>query len=55
MVLVHGTQDKVVNEAAHSRNEARLRESGVRFRTVPFEGGHALDALTLKRILDQCK
>lgn len=52
VVLVHGEKDTVVNDAAHSRNEARLRESGVRFHTVQFEGGHALDALTLKRILD---
>jgi predicted esterase len=51
VLLVHGEKDTVVNEAAHSRNEARLRESGVRFHTVAFEGGHALDGLTLKRVL----
>ncbi|MBX2983986.1 MAG: hypothetical protein KF843_15020 [Flavobacteriales bacterium] len=52
VLLVHGMQDKVVTAAALAGNEAKLRESGLGFRTVEFEGGHALDGLTLKRILD---
>lgn len=52
VMLVHGERDAVVNELAHARNEARLRAAGVPFRSVRFEGGHALDTLILRRVLE---
>ena len=50
--LVHGEQDRIVNMADHQRNEARLRASGVPYHTACFPGGHELDRLTLKRVMD---
>ncbi|MEO7081703.1 MAG: hypothetical protein ABIY71_09255 [Flavobacteriales bacterium] len=50
--LVHGEQDPIVNTGDHQRNEARLRASGVPYRTVHFPGGHELDRHTLKRVME---
>ncbi|MFT3886032.1 MAG: hypothetical protein QM724_11550 [Flavobacteriales bacterium] len=48
--LVHGEQDKVVPVDVLAQSEARLREAGIPCTTHGYAGGHALDALTLKRL-----
>lgn len=49
--LVHGEQDRLVNEEALLRNVSRLREACIDHQTIRFTGGHELERLTLKRIL----
>ncbi len=50
--LVHGEQDRLVKEQALLHNGSRLREAGIDHQIIRFTGGHELERLTLKRILD---
>ena len=52
VVLVHGEQDMLVKEEALAHNESRLREAGVAHGTLRFNGGHELDRLTLRKVLE---
>jgi predicted esterase len=49
--LVHGEEDTVVPAEALAQNEARLRDAGVAYTTHRTSGGHALDPITLQRLL----
>lgn len=52
VVLVHGEQDRLVNEEALLSNGARLREAGVVHGIIRFPGGHELDRSMLRQIMD---
>lgn len=49
--LVQGTDDAVVNEEKLLQNEAKFRAAGLKWETHRFPGGHALDAVILRRIV----
>lgn len=42
LVFVHGRQDQFITPKVAATIAARLKEQGVRYRMVPFEGGHEL-------------
>jgi len=42
-ILVFGRRDEWIDEAAVAREEARLRDAGIGFRTVRFDGTHAIE------------
>ncbi len=48
--LVYGSRDEYFTPKIVSATEARLREQGVPYELVPFEGGHDIDAAVLKRV-----
>ena len=50
--LVHGEEDELVGEDKLQGNEALLRGAGLAFGTHRFPGGHALDSVTLERVLN---
>lgn len=52
MVLVHGEQDRLVNEEAFLSNGSRLQAAGLANTTVRFTGGHELDRITLRQVMD---
>lgn len=52
LVLVRGGQDHLVGQEELERSEARLREARVNFRTLHFPGGHALDRITLRLVMN---
>lgn len=43
LVFVHGRQDEFITSKVAATIEARLREHGIQYRMVPFEGAHELD------------
>ncbi|MCO6484065.1 MAG: hypothetical protein J5I62_14870 [Flavobacteriales bacterium] len=52
LVLVRGRQDHLVGQEELERSEARLREARVNFRTIHFPGGHALDRVMLRQVMN---
>lgn len=50
LVLVRGMEDHFVSEEGHRRQEARLTEMGIPFRTLTHAGGHELDAELLREL-----
>jgi len=50
LVLVYGTHDEFFTPKVVAANEARLREHGIPYELLSFDGGHALDADTLGRL-----
>lgn len=50
LVLVYGTRDEFFTPKVVGANEARLREHGVPYEVVSFEGGHELEPATLLRL-----
>ena len=44
LILVRGLTDRHVSEEAHGRQERKLDELGIPFRTLTHEGGHEIDA-----------
>ena len=48
--LVVGSRDEFATAEAIARQEERLRAADVPFRTTIFDGGHTLDAETLRRL-----
>lgn len=52
IVLVAGSEDQYFTPKVLAGDEARLTRMGARFRTVRYEGGHALDAETLARLAE---
>lgn len=52
LTLVYGNQDEFFTPKVVAANEARLRERGIRYETVSFEGGHAIDEAALRRLTD---
>ncbi len=52
ITLVHGNADTIVGIDKLEESEARLRDAHVPFRTVQFAGGHVLNRLVLKQVLE---
>jgi predicted esterase len=51
LVLVYGTRDEFFTPKVVAANEARLRDHGIAYELLSFDGGHTLDAETLKRLI----
>jgi len=51
LVLVYGTRDEFFTPKVVAANEARLREHGVPYELMSFEGGHVIEADTLGRLI----
>jgi predicted esterase len=52
LVLVYGTRDEFFTPKVVAANEARLREHGVPYESIAFDGGHAIDQGTLGRLIN---
>lgn len=50
LTLVYGNQDELFMPKVVAANETRLREHGMRYELVSFEGGHEIDEATLRRL-----
>jgi predicted esterase len=50
LTLVYGTNDEFFTPKVVAANETRLRDHGVPYELISFEGGHAIDVETLKRL-----
>jgi predicted esterase len=50
LVLARGMSDHHVSEEGHQRQEARLAEMSIPFRTLTHDGGHDLDAGLLREL-----
>jgi len=48
--LVYGSRDQYFTPKVVSATEARLREQGVSYELVPFDGGHEIDAAVLRKV-----
>ncbi|HET7457737.1 MAG TPA: hypothetical protein VFJ74_08775 [Gemmatimonadaceae bacterium] len=51
LTLVAGARDEFATPQTLAHEEVRLRDAGIRFRFVTFEGGHHLDADVLARLV----
>ncbi|HET8712260.1 MAG TPA: dienelactone hydrolase family protein [Gemmatimonadales bacterium] len=51
LLLVYGTRDEFFTPKVVAANETRLRDHGIAYELLSFDGGHALDAETLKRLV----
>lgn len=52
LVLVRGTSDPLISEAGHQRQEARLTNLGIQYRTIEHAGGHDIDADLLHQLAE---
>jgi predicted esterase len=50
VTFVVGLQDEFATAAVVATQETRLREAGIPFELLRFEGGHAIDGETLRRV-----
>ena len=48
--LVYGSRDEYFTPKVVAATEARLREQGVPYELVPFDGGHEIDAAVLRKV-----
>jgi predicted esterase len=51
LTLVYGTRDEFFTPKVVAANETRLRDHGVRYELVSFEGGHEIEEATLLRLI----
>ncbi len=51
LTLVHGTRDEFFTPKIIAATESRLREHKILYELIPFEGGHEIDAATLRRLI----
>lgn len=51
LLLVYGTRDEFFTPKVVAANEARLREHGVPYELLSFDGGHVIDEGTLGRLI----
>jgi predicted esterase len=51
LTLVVGREDRYATPDVVAEQEARLRGHGVPFELVTFDGGHVIDAATLRRVM----
>lgn len=51
LTLVHGTRDEFFTPKIIAATESRLREHKIPYDLIPFEGGHEIDAATLRRLI----
>ncbi|HET9386669.1 MAG TPA: alpha/beta fold hydrolase [Gemmatimonadales bacterium] len=52
LILVYGTRDEFFTPKVVAANEARLREHGIRYELLSFDGGHEIHAATLRSLLE---
>jgi predicted esterase len=50
LALVYGTRDQFFTPKIMAENEKRLREQGIHYELISFEGAHELDEPTLLRV-----
>jgi predicted esterase len=50
LTLVYGTRDEFFTPKVVAANEARLRDHGIRYEIVSFDGGHEVDGAMLVRL-----
>ncbi len=50
LCLVYGRRDGFITAKVVAQAEQRLRECGIAFRTIPFDGGHEVDEALLARL-----
>lgn len=50
LVLVYGTRDQFFTPKIVAATESRLREGGIRYELISFDGGHEIDESTLLRV-----
>ena len=50
LLLVYGTRDQYFTPKVVAATEGRLREHGIHYELIAFEGGHEIDAATLLRL-----
>jgi len=50
LILVYGSRDKFFTPKVVAATEARLREHGIPYELMPFDGGHEIDAAALKKV-----
>jgi predicted esterase len=53
VLLVHGTQDELINEESKKRQEMLLFELGKPMNLLTFEGGHEINPSMLEKIINQ--
>ena len=51
LTLVYGTRDEFFTPKIIAATESRLREHGIGYELVPFEGAHEIDEATLRRLI----
>lgn len=51
LILVYGTRDEFFTPKVVAANEARLREHGIRYELLSFDGGHEIHGATLRSLL----
>jgi len=51
LTLVYGTHDEFFTPKVVAANEARLRDHGIGYELLSFEGGHEIDKATLLRLV----
>jgi predicted esterase len=51
LTLVYGTRDEFFTPKIVAATEARLREQGITYDLVPFDGGHEIHEATLRRLI----
>ena len=51
LTLVYGTRDEFFTPKIIAATESRLREHGIGYELVPFEGGHEIAEATLRRLI----
>jgi predicted esterase len=51
LTLVYGTRDEFFTPKIIAATESRLREHKISYESISFEGGHEIDAATLRRLI----
>jgi len=51
LTLVYGTRDEYFTPKIIAATESRLREHKISYESISFEGGHEIDAATLRRLI----
>jgi predicted esterase len=51
LTLVYGTRDEYFTPKIIAATESRLREHEISYESISFEGGHEIDAATLRRLI----
>ena len=51
LTLVYGTRDEYFTPKIIAATESRLREQKISYESISFEGGHEIDAATLRRLI----
>lgn len=48
--LIYGSRDEYFTPKVVAATEARLREHGITYELIPFDGGHEIDGTVLKKV-----